>query len=91
MKASLIFTQENVLFSGSYVIVVRRNAALYVLKRQETFMVAMFLFLMIFVYSLPYMSVRSKLKAKTKLILEVLVYIQLLHNKRNVKANKLDQ
>ena len=91
MKASLIFTQENVLFSGSYVIVVRRNAALYVLKRQETFMVAMFLFLMIFVYSLPYMSVRSKLKAKTKLIFEVLVYIQLLHNKRNVKANKLDQ
>ena len=87
----MIFTQENVLFSGSYVIVVRRNAALYILKRQETFMVAMFLFLMIFVYSLPYMSVRSKLKAKTKLIFEVLVYIQLLHNKRNVKANKLDQ
>lgn len=76
MKASLIFTQENVLFSGSYVIVARRNAALYILKRQETFMAAMFLFLMVFVYSLPYMSVRSKLKAKTKLILEVLVYIQ---------------
>ena len=87
----MIFTQGNVLFSGSYVIVVRRNAALYILKRQETFMAAMFLFLMIFVYSLPYMSVRSKLKGKTKLILEVLVYIQLLHNKRNVKANKLDQ
>ena len=66
MKASLIFTQENVLFSGSYVIVVRRNAALYILKRQENFMVAMFLFLMIFVYSLPYMSVRSKLNPKTK-------------------------